>query len=42
MFKSKLKSDEEEYEGVTIIGQGTYGVVKKVRHRKTNEFFAIK
>lgn len=41
-FRSKQKLDEEDYEGVAIIGQGTYGVVKKVRHKKNNQFYAIK
>ena len=41
-FKSKQTTDEENYEPLAIIGQGTYGVVKKVKHKKTNELFAIK
>lgn len=41
-FRSKQKLEDEEYDSIAIIGQGTYGVVKKVRHKKTNEYFAIK
>ncbi len=32
----------ENYENLGVIGEGTYGVVLKCRHRETNQLVAIK
>lgn len=43
MPQSNLKSAEEKYTPVSIIGQGTYGKVYKVFKRKNRQrFYAIK
>lgn len=40
--QSKRKFDYEDFECMAIMGQGTYGIVKKAKHNVTGEIFAIK
>jgi cyclin-dependent kinase-like len=32
----------ENYEKIAVIGEGTYGMVMKCRHKETNQIVAIK
>lgn len=32
----------EKYENIAIVGEGSYGIVMKCRHRKTGQLVAIK
>lgn len=32
----------EKYENIEVVGEGSYGVVMKCRHRKTGQMVAIK
>jgi serine/threonine protein kinase len=33
---------EDNYESLEVIGQGSFGTVHKVQHRRTGEIFVIK
>ena len=39
---SKNPKIMENYESLGVIGEGTYGVVIRARHRETGQFVAIK
>eukprot|EP00033_Pygsuia_biforma_P003211 GCRY01003522.1.p1 GENE.GCRY01003522.1~~GCRY01003522.1.p1 ORF type:complete len:344 (+),score=61.16 GCRY01003522.1:190-1221(+) len=42
VFGSGRSEDVSSYEKIGRIGEGTYGVVYKVRHKKTKQIFALK
>jgi len=37
-----LAGKMEKYENIEIVGEGSYGLVMKCRHRKTGQIVAIK
>lgn len=36
------ESNIHDFEMLKILGKGSFGVVKKVRHRKTHKIYAVK
>ena len=39
---SKVDVALEDFENVGFLGRGAYGLVSLVKHKKTEEFFALK
>lgn len=38
----KKKFEFDDFEKDHVVGQGTYGIVKKVKHKETGEIYAMK
>lgn len=41
-FLAECIDKMEKYDNIEIVGEGSYGVVMKCRHRKTGQMVAIK
>ena len=40
--KKKQGKKMERYENIEVVGEGSYGIVMKCRHKETGQFVAIK
>jgi len=41
-MSEKIKFEYQDFEKISVMGEGTYGVVKKIKHVPTNSIYAVK